>query len=614
MGKCKITRGMERKNMNFKQHANMFLVFVLLFSLFAGAFPPVVNAAGDNVSVTVIGNDQPGSNLPETNIAIEGTASAFDALVNAVGAENVLYDTYPSGKFITEINGLKQTDNYSYYWSSYVNGISLQVSADKYFVQNGDKVSYIYTDYPSTQKNTVSLKVVGKDGSIISESPYPISIVGEPTAFQLLQVYLGPDKVTYEQYDFGKMITSINGIKAEGTNFWAFYINGQSASVGADSYQLKAGDQISFQLESWAPPVEEDPGDENTNPPGEAISKEELQMAIDQAIAFIPADQVAEWEAVAINKAGKEIPATYLEKVINTIKEKQGTFRNITDYERYTLGILAAGGDPTNVAGYNLISSIYNGNVTKQGLIGVAYALLALDSANFQIPESAVWTREKLINYLIERQNSDSGWAWDGSTSSDLDTTAMILSALAPYKDQAGIKEKINSAVNYLSTNYLESKIDNSSTAAQVIIALSALGIDPNGELFTKDGSSIVSYLLTFKNEDNGFGWKHEDASSVFTTSQALQALVAYQLKLNGKGSLYNLPLAPQNPVTEQPVKEAPKVDTPETAAPEAANTKAQDGKRLPDTATNMYELLLMGMLLMVIGAGIYMLGNRRKA
>lgn len=57
------------------------------------------------------------------------------------------------------------------------------------------------------------------------------------------------------------------------------------------------------------------------------------------------------------------------------------------------MGALAAGEDPTNIEGYNLVQAIYNGNVTKQGLNGVAYALIALDSANFEVPSSAKWTR-----------------------------------------------------------------------------------------------------------------------------------------------------------------------------------------------------------------------------
>jgi predicted Holliday junction resolvase-like endonuclease len=48
-------------------------------------------------------------------------------------------------------------------------------------------------------------------------------------------------------------ITAINGKVAEDLKkeFWAFYINGKMAEVGAGSYQLKAGDKIEWRLANY---------------------------------------------------------------------------------------------------------------------------------------------------------------------------------------------------------------------------------------------------------------------------------------------------------------------------------------------------------------------------
>jgi len=47
-------------------------------------------------------------------------------------------------------------------------------------------------------------------------------------------------------------ITSINGVTANSSNqYWAFYINGESSTVGAGSYTTKSTDTISWKLESF---------------------------------------------------------------------------------------------------------------------------------------------------------------------------------------------------------------------------------------------------------------------------------------------------------------------------------------------------------------------------
>jgi LPXTG-motif cell wall-anchored protein len=591
--------------MMVKRKINVLMIAVFLFSLIAGGFQaPVFAAVGEkNASVTVIGDDPNTPMLSGKQVTYGDNATALDVLIAAVGKDGVNLD---ETKMINGILGLDNKD--PNYWMYYVNGISATVGADSYVVHNGDKITFRYEDY-MTQPEGVSIDVIGNDGTTIKSSNWPYAIFGEPTAFQLLQALVGPENVGFhEDPNYGIMIDSISGVTAEGYSYWSFLVNGGWASVGAGSYVLKPGDKITFKYETYVPPTDTPadggatPTDGNNPTSNDPIPSATIQNAIDSAITQIPADQVGEWEAVALKQAGKTIPADYLAKVTKEIIDANGTFRKITDYERDTLGILAAGGDPINVGGYNLISSIYNGDVTKQGMNGVAYALIALDSANFEIPDNAKWTREKLVQYLLDNQQQDGRWTGLGS---DVDLTAMVLTALAPYQDQEKISETVKNAVNYLSAQYLEGKIDNSQAAAQVIIALSALKIDANGVLFTKDGSSIISYLLSFQNADNGFAWKKGDKSELSATSQAVQALVAYQLFVNGKGSLFSLPLAPISSVADQPNT---------VSSTTAVSADTEKGKLLPNTATNSYNLLAMGLLIIMLGLSAFVLGKRKKA
>jgi LPXTG-motif cell wall-anchored protein len=601
---------MGRKEVVEKQTKKILMLFVLVFALISGSFQtPILAAEQTQETIEVFGDEK--VLLEETAINNKEKTTAFDALLNTVGANNLEFSESDYGKMITGIKGLQAKGNF--YWAFYINGISAQVGADQYIVQKGDRLSFKYVDWTVAPENSVSIKVVGDKG--ILKEVENISYINKPTAFQLLQAVL-MDQLEFSESEYGKMITSINGVKMEGTNYWAFYVNGQMASVGADSYSLKSNDQISFQYESWETPGEEpeegtgeETNPEPTKPQVDPIPETKLSNVINAVSQYVNKNQVGEWEAVALKQAGKELPANYLENVTKLIKDKKGKFSKITDYERYTLGILAAGGNPTNVAGYDLIEAIYNGNVTKQGLNGVFYGLIALDSANFEIPENAKWTREKLVGHLLEKQNNDNGWSWDGSKKSDIDTTAMVLTALAPYKNETNVKTAIDEAVQFLSSQYQTSKIDNSSTAAQVIIALSSIDVDSNNPLFTKDGISLISYLISFQNEDGGFDWQGGNVSDVMSTSQGIQGVVAYQLFMNKQGSLYQLPLNLDSP--EQPIN-----DDSDVTAPEENNDslEGEEGLPLPNTATNTYNYLLFGVLLLMIGAVFFIIEKRKKA
>lgn len=49
------------------------------------------------------------------------------------------------------------------------------------------------------------------------------------------------------------MVNSINGRKAQDGKheYWAFYVNGKMAQVGAADYQTKNGDQITWKIETY---------------------------------------------------------------------------------------------------------------------------------------------------------------------------------------------------------------------------------------------------------------------------------------------------------------------------------------------------------------------------
>ena len=122
--------------------------------------------------------------------------------------------------------------------------------------------------------------------------------------------------------------------------------------------------------------------------------------------------------------------------------------------------------------------------------------------------ESALYTREALIGELTALQLSDGGWALRGEKG-DIDVTAMTLQALAGC---AGAEESVERGLAFLSARqdgdggYTGFGDPNTESTAQVIIALTALSVDPLSDArFIKDGRSAVDALESYRLTDGGF-------------------------------------------------------------------------------------------------------------
>ncbi|GEM_PF-630575 len=261
---------------------------------------------------------------------------------------------------------------------------------------------------------------------------------------------------------------------------------------------------------------------------------------------ILSGEQLTDWEAFALARSGQAVPAAYLTDTAQLVAEQQGKFSKVTELERLALSIRAAGGRPESFGGYNLIEAIYNHErMMNQGPNGPAFALLTLDSGSYETNSSAKWSRDKLIGVLISQQQDDGGYTLSEGNDSDVDVTAMVLTALAPYQSRAEVKAAIDKALQWLAKQQLASggfqslKDENSESAAQVIIALTALGLNPKDGTFVKSGKDALDALLSYRNSDGGFAHKQGEPSNEIATEQALQALAAYQRYVSGQPGLY---------------------------------------------------------------------------
>ena len=295
-----------------------------------------------------------------------------------------------------------------------------------------------------------------------------------------------------------------------------------------------------------------------------------------------------EWMAIGLARSGRNVPGVedYYKKVQEYVAEnidpETGRLHKAksTDNSRMILALTAIGKDVTNVGGYNLLAGLSDLEFVKyQGNNGPIWALLALNSGNYPVPSGGTTTRQALIDEILSVQTSDGGWAISGDRA-DSDMTGMALTALAPYyKKDPTVKQAIDKAIARLyemqdddggfSTTYGDGKyIATSESTAQVLTALSALGIDGDTDSrFVKNGSSVVDALLRYYVKGGGFKHIMDGEIDGMGTEQAYYALTAYYRFLSGKTNLYDMtdiidmggdPVEPTVPATTEPTEVEP--------------------------------------------------------
>ncbi|WP_238540496.1 S-layer homology domain-containing protein [Paenibacillus mucilaginosus] len=286
---------------------------------------------------------------------------------------------------------------------------------------------------------------------------------------------------------------------------------------------------------------------------GAARGQVAVPAAIDDAAGYIMAvngSAPTDWDAYALAKVGKPVPASYLPSVSAELQKSGGVYGNVTDYARIALGVKAAGGDPEAVtsgsASYNLIQSIYTSErMTAQGTNGAIYSLLALSSGSYDIPLTAQWNPDKIAAWLLTQQNADGGWPLAAGGAGNIDITASAIYALSPYKTLAGVQPAIDKGVQWLSGKQLTNGGfteygENAESTAQVILALSAAGVDARSGSFAKAQGNPLSYLFGYRQSDGGFAHVLGGPSNAGATGQAIMALAAYHAFTGGNSGTYD--------------------------------------------------------------------------
>lgn len=254
----------------------------------------------------------------------------------------------------------------------------------------------------------------------------------------------------------------------------------------------------------------------------------------------------SEWYVFALSRMGEYDFSAYRERLLRYI-EGAGVLSASTR-QKYALVLICTGSDDP------FIQTVVDDSIGQQGLMSWVYGLHLLHNGY----EGAV-TSQEAVEQLLSMQLADGGWANSG-TVSDVDVTSMTLQALAPHAGEAAVGESIERALTMLGQrqlpdgDYVSYGVSNPESGAQVLVALSALGVNAlEDERFIKNGHTVLDGISRYQLADGSFSHTLGGATNANATVQALYAMVAWQRMMDGHDSIYLIDQRPAAEKTAQP-------------------------------------------------------------
>lgn len=562
-------------NQKIKQLIVFFIGIILLFSQAGFTSLQTVYAATLENAVTIYAVDDEGNIvLKPQAVKISSETTAFEVLEQT--ADELDTEPFSWGLMINGINGV-QTDG-SNFWGFYINGSMAMQGADTTTLSHGDNIQFILTPLESEESdvNVTVLAIDGNGDSIIDDN---VSVPKYSTAYDAFRVAADKKvKISTTIYsDYLTMVTDIDGILAAGEcGYWATFMNDDYMSEGLVQTIIQDGDVLKLSLDQSyceGQSGDDDPQDEGnendddsstsedeedgTEPQDEDENEVEYTEALNAVVDYLTKNLTTmDWYGYsAIRSFGENIQSQAVDHELKSLSE-DGFIENAQaiDLARIILILTAAGYDVTDIHGTNLVKELLNKRMQTNNFY--IYSLLAIDSANYEIPQGTEWTRVSLVEKILELELDNGGWSFFGDTPST-DITGMALLALSPYKDQPDVKKAINRAIEAMS--HLQDENGGfyeefnggftSEAASMLIVGLSSVGVDATSQAFTKADRNLLEFLLSFQLEDGSF--KHvidDNKSSEFATNQAALALVAYDKFKNNDGTVFKFAKGTKQP------------------------------------------------------------------
>lgn len=244
----------------------------------------------------------------------------------------------------------------------------------------------------------------------------------------------------------------------------------------------------------------------------------------------------SEWYVIALSQYGDYDFSAYRKALLDYLDNNE--VGSASSRQKYALALIACGSTDTYI--YNTL----NDSVDKQGVMSRVFGLHLLNNG-YTCNEYSI---SDIKQNLLSLQLADGGWSITGSNG-DVDVTAMAVQALAPYcKNDASVNSAVEKALEMLSERQKENGdfasygINNPESTAQVLVALSSLGIDcETDSRFIKNGNTLFDGIALYRLSDGSFCHKQGAGSSGNATVQVFYSMVSYLRMKGGKTALYIL-------------------------------------------------------------------------
>lgn len=298
----------------------------------------------------------------------------------------------------------------------------------------------------------------------------------------------------------------------------------------------------------------------------------DLDSEITQAVAGYSKISFDDWASVASTLTGLAPNPDYISAYTKQVIDKGGDYKKGTDIAKIIIGLTAADVNIKDIGGINLLDKAVNFDTARLTVSNDAiYMLLALDSGRYDIPEGSKVSREFLINKLLSLKIKGGGWSFFGSTP-DPDMSGIIMAGLAPYY---ATNPQVKTAIDETAAYWKGKQITNSNSLGQLILGLTANGIDPLTEDYKQGDKNILNDLYSYKAADGLYKWMKSNVNSnAMAQRDVMAALNGYKRFLNGTeySIYYNIkptpvvepePTADPTPVPTTKPDEDPKPTTP---------------------------------------------------
>lgn len=469
------------------------------------------------------------------------------ALVEAVEGELIdgfaVSDT-PYGLYLTTVDGIAAgTDEY---WAINVNGAEAMCGVGCLEVKAGDKVEFVLTNFKTMQQShrlTLDVTLEDAHDNVIVPSTCTVTDSAGTThtisGGKFLTIcaleaaadeeYLSGYSVDTTQY--GLYLTTLNGIKAGGDEYWAIWVNGKEAMCGVGCLEVKAGDEIEFVLTNFmtmttsstvdlrviklltiaTPPPGGGDGD---NGGGSGSGPAPLAFDIDLAYDFLEKGQnkdgswdselVTDWSAFALGISGA--PQGMKSDLISYLKREEPDFESVRDYERHALALMALGLNPYTDGPSDYIAPIvksFDGRqIDDSSLMNDdVFGLLVLLHAGYSDGDEMI---RDIVEFIVDQQNGNGSWE------ESVDMTAATIQILSEVRKLPGVAAAIADAEGYLRGEQKEDGgFENPFATTWALQAIAALNDDP--EDWAKGEHTPLTYLEDLQEEDGGLTTTPDD-------------------------------------------------------------------------------------------------------